>query len=248
MAKIGFRQTESCVDRPLMRRLDISPLGMAVALSAVAGMADSAGFILLDGLFIAHVTGNFVLVGAAVARGSSGIVSKILTLPAFFLGVVSARLAGQHLKLNSDASQRSSLLAAEAAMLFVVAALGELMGPGPGADALTLSTLGCIGAFAMGIQNAIGRLHLAQMPASTVMTVNASQFAIDAVDVSLGWIDGDAQSKTRRRLQNVGLMMTSFACGALAGAIGAMYFKFLILLIPCVILTTLTFAGSRSTS
>ena len=71
-----------------MRRLQISPLWMAAALSAVAGMADSAGFILLDGLFIAHVTGNFVLIGAAVARGTTGIVSKILTLPAFFLGYI----------------------------------------------------------------------------------------------------------------------------------------------------------------
>jgi uncharacterized membrane protein YoaK (UPF0700 family) len=229
-----------------MRRLQISPLWMGAALSAVAGMADSAGFILLDGLFIAHVTGNFVLIGAAVARGTSGIVSKILTLPAFFLGVIAARLGDQQLKHRSEAIQLSVLLAAEALMLLLVVTSGYLLAPGAGSDAIVISTLGCIGAFAMGIQNAVGRLHLAQLPASTVMTVNASQFAIDAVDVGLGRIDGVPQGKARQRLRNIGIMMSSFACGALAGALGAMYFGFLVLLIPCLILLLLVFADSKS--
>jgi len=230
-----------------MRRLQISPLWMAAALSAVAGMADSAGFILLDGLFIAHVTGNFVLIGAAVARGTTGIVSKILTLPAFFLGVIAARLGDQHLKDRPEPFQLSTLLAAEAVMLLLVVTFGDRFAAEPDPDAIMTSMLGCIGAFAMGIQNAVGRLHLAQLPASTVMTVNASQFAIDAVDVGLGRIDGDAHGKARQRLKNVGIMMSAFACGALAGALGAMYVNFLILLIPCAILLALTFAVARST-
>src|SRR5262249_53118459 len=151
-----------------------------------AGMADSAGFILLDGLFIAHVTGNFVLIGAAIARGTTGIVSKILTLPAFFLGVIAARVGDQALKLHSEADQLQVLLAAEAVVLLLVLTSGYLLAPQAGLDAIMVSTLGCAGAFAMGIQNAVGRLHLAQLPASTVMTVNASQIAIDAVDVGLG--------------------------------------------------------------
>jgi uncharacterized membrane protein YoaK (UPF0700 family) len=249
ISRIRSRGTSACVDRAAssMRLLQISPLWIGAALSAVAGMADSAGFILLDGLFIAHVTGNFVLIGAAVARGTTGIVSKILTLPAFFLGVIAARLGDQHLKYQSKAIQLSVLLAAEAVMLLLVVMLGHWLAAGPDSDATVISTLGCIGAFAMGIQNAVGRLHLAQLPASTVMTVNASQFAIDAVDVGLGRIDGDARSKARQRLRNVGIMMASFACGALAGALGAMYFKFLILLVPFAILVALTFAGARST-
>jgi uncharacterized membrane protein YoaK (UPF0700 family) len=228
-----------------MRRLQISPLLMAAALSAVAGMADSAGFILLDGLFIAHVTGNFVLIGAAIARGASGIAAKILTLPAFFLGVIAARLGGQNLELRSEADQLRVLLAAEALMLFAVLAAGYLLAPESSLDAITVSTLGCIGAFAMGIQNAVGRLYLAQFPASTVMTVNASQFAIDAVDVGRGRLTMDAREKARQRLRNIGIMMTAFGCGALAGALGAMYLGFLILLIPCGVLFALAFAPSN---
>src|SRR5690349_1428581 len=130
-----------------MKRLQISPLWMAAALSAVAGMADSAGFILLDGLFIAHVTGNFILIGAAVARGTTGIVSKILTLPAFFLGVVAARLGDQHLKDRSEAAQLPALLAAEAVMLLLVVTFGDRFAAGPDPDAIVVSALGCAGAF-----------------------------------------------------------------------------------------------------
>jgi uncharacterized membrane protein YoaK (UPF0700 family) len=80
------------------------------------------------------------------------------------------------------------------------------------------------------------------------MTVNASQFAIDVVDVTSSRLAAEADGKARQRLRNVGLMMTAFACGALAGAIGAMYFRFLVLLIPCAILVALTFAKARSAS
>jgi uncharacterized membrane protein YoaK (UPF0700 family) len=230
-----------------MRRLETSPLQTAAALSAVAGMADSAGFVLLDGLFVAHVTGNFVLIGAAFAKGSTGIVSKILTLPAFFFGVISARLAGQNLGSYFDADRLSILLAAEAVMLLIVTALGYLIAPSSGSDTMFVSALGCTGAFAMGIQNAAGRLHLPQLPASTVMTVNAAQFAIDAVDVGLDRLDVDARGKARQRLRNVGVMMASFACGSFAGAIGAMHLNFAILSIPSAILLALSFADSRST-
>jgi uncharacterized membrane protein YoaK (UPF0700 family) len=37
----------------------------------------------LQGLFTAHVTGNFVTIGAALVFGTSGVVAKLLALPVF---------------------------------------------------------------------------------------------------------------------------------------------------------------------
>ena len=54
-----------------------------VFLSLNAGYVDTAGFLALQGLFTAHVTGNFVTLGAALVTGSSGILAKLLALPVF---------------------------------------------------------------------------------------------------------------------------------------------------------------------
>lgn len=42
---------------------------------------DTLGFLALSGLFIAHVTGNFVTLGAAAALGLGDALSKLLALP-----------------------------------------------------------------------------------------------------------------------------------------------------------------------
>lgn len=54
------------------------------------GFVDTAGFLGLAGLFTAHVTGNFVTLGAALVHGSHGIVGKILALPEFILVIAQS--------------------------------------------------------------------------------------------------------------------------------------------------------------
>ena len=66
-------------------------------LSVNGGYADTAGFLALQGLFTAHVTGNIVTMGAAFVFGSSGVVAKLLALPVFCLVVALARVLGRAL-------------------------------------------------------------------------------------------------------------------------------------------------------
>jgi uncharacterized membrane protein YoaK (UPF0700 family) len=49
---------------------------IAALLGFVAGFVDTAGFLGLQGLFTAHVTGNFVTLGAALVLGTHGVVAK----------------------------------------------------------------------------------------------------------------------------------------------------------------------------
>ena len=49
-------------------------------LSFNGGYVDAAGFLALQGLFTAHVTGNFVTLGATLAFGTTGAVAKLLAL------------------------------------------------------------------------------------------------------------------------------------------------------------------------
>ena len=71
---------------------------VAGLLSFNGGFVDTAGYLGLAGLFTAHVTGNFVTLGAALVHGSHGIVGKILALPEFIAVIALARLAGTALR------------------------------------------------------------------------------------------------------------------------------------------------------
>ena len=51
---------------------------LPLVLSLNAGFVDTAGFLALQGLFTAHVTGNFVTLGASLVLGTSGALAKLL--------------------------------------------------------------------------------------------------------------------------------------------------------------------------
>jgi len=73
-------------------------LAVASLLSFNGGFVDTVGFLGLSGLFVAHVTGNFVTLGAALVLGSHGILNKVLALPEFIAVIALARLAGGALR------------------------------------------------------------------------------------------------------------------------------------------------------
>jgi uncharacterized membrane protein YoaK (UPF0700 family) len=56
-------------------------------LAAIAGYVDTLGFVALFELFTAHVTGNFVLIGAEVAGFGQGVLMKLMAFPSFIAGV-----------------------------------------------------------------------------------------------------------------------------------------------------------------
>jgi uncharacterized membrane protein YoaK (UPF0700 family) len=57
------------------------------------GFVDTAGFLGLQGLFIAHVTGNFVTLAATLVLRTHGVIAKLLALPEFAAIVALARIA-----------------------------------------------------------------------------------------------------------------------------------------------------------
>ena len=74
---------------------------LPLVLSFNAGFVDTAGFLALQGLFTAHVTGNFVTLGASLVLGTSGAIAKLLALPVFCIVVIAARWFGTLLSRRS---------------------------------------------------------------------------------------------------------------------------------------------------
>ena len=217
------------------------PNGFAAVLGFVAGFVDAAGFVALAGLFAAHVTGNFVLIGAALVGDAGGLVAKLLALPVFVLAVAGARL----LALGLERAGRRPLpwlLAVEALLLAGFGGGGVVLAPFAGADSPSALLVGMLAVAAMGVQNALGRLCLPNLAATTVMTVNVTQAVIDAVDFARGQA---ADAAARTRLRRILPAVLAFAAGALAGAFGVAYGAFWCAVLPVLLLLGLAAGAAR---
>lgn len=209
----------------------------SVALGFLAGYVDTLGFIGLFGLFTAHVTGNFVLLGRGMAKPAPDIWLKLLVFPMFVLGVALARLLILRWERNGGRQLRNSLLLQ---MLLMAASVvcAWLAAPIDSADAPLAMLTGLLCAGAMAVQNAYGKLLLGKVAATTVMTGNVTQLVIDLVDALRG--DADA----RGRLKKLVWPVLAFAVGCISGALAFMLAGFNGLLLPCALLLWLACAAS----
>lgn len=209
------------------------PAALAALLSFNGGFVDTAGFLGLQGLFVAHVTGNFVTLGAALALGSHGIVGKILALPEFILVVALARFAGAALRAR-DLPVLRILLIAKAVLLFCFFALAAGFGPFPDPDSPMALLTSFAGISAMALQNAIQRVHLASLPPTTLMTGSTTQATIDAVDLLSGTDDAHA-AQIRTRFGRLSLSILYFAAGCAASAVLYVFVGFWSLAVPVLV-------------
>lgn len=206
------------------------------ALAFVAGFVDAAAFIALTGLFTAHVTGNFVLIGAELVASSSGVLAKVLALPVFMGAVAVARILALVLE-RREADPLPWLLAVEAALLAGFGLSGTLFSPLVAPDGAPALIVGMLAVAAMGVQNAIGRVSLGHLAPTTVMTVSVSQAVIDTTDLVLKTSANAAA--TRARLLRVLPAIVTFAVGALCGAFGIAHLAFGCIALPIMVLTGL---------
>lgn len=209
------------------------PAALAALLSFNGGFVDTAGFLGLSGLFVAHVTGNFVTLGAALALGSHGIIGKILALPEFILVVALARLAGSALRARGRPVLRP-LLIAKVTVLFCFFVLAVAFGPFPNPDSPAALLTGFAGIAAMALQNAVQRVHLSDLPPTTLMTGSTTQATIDAVDLLTGTDDAHA-AQIRTRFGRLSLSILYFAAGCAISAVLYWLVGFWGLLVPVLV-------------
>ncbi|MFZ6733555.1 YoaK family protein [Undibacterium sp. Ji42W] len=204
---------------------------LGIALGFTAGYVDTVGFVALFGLFTAHVTGNFVLIGSELAHPSHGVLIKFLAFPAFILAVALARIVAVKLEASGKSAARA-LTGMQLLFLLVFMLLGWLSTPVQSTDAVLPLVAGIAGAAAMGIQNAASRLVWTELAPTTVMTGNVTQIVIDLVDI----LRGSAVTGTKARLWKFLWPVLAFGVGAVGGAFAYRYAGFFALGLPVVIL------------
>jgi uncharacterized membrane protein YoaK (UPF0700 family) len=194
---------------------------LPVLLSVIAGYVDTAGFLALQGLFTAHVTGNFVTFGAAIVLGAGGAIPKLLALPVFCMIVLLTRLLSAALTSRALPALRV-LLVLQMLLLVLGAVLAIRLGPFVYGDSLAALATGMVLVSAMAIQNAGHRIHLASAAPSTLMTGTTTQVMIDIADM-IWSAPKEARVATRARLLRMSASVVGFAMGC---AVAAIFYDF----------------------
>lgn len=210
-------------------------------LSLNGGFVDTIGFLGLQGLFTAHVTGNFVTLAATLVLGTHGVIAKLLALPEFVAVVIAARLLGAVLRARGLPALRL-LLVAKVAFLLAFFALAVAFGPFPNSDAPAALLTGFAGIAGMAVQNAVQRVHYGTLPPTTLMTGNTTQAALDAVDLLVG-DNSDQAATTRARFGRTVRSIAWFAGGCALAAVLYYWIGFWSLAVPAFVGATTAILG-----
>jgi uncharacterized membrane protein YoaK (UPF0700 family) len=208
------------------------------ALGFLAGYVDTLGFLALFGLFTAHVTGNFILIGASLADPErESILLKLLAFPAFIVGVALARVLVVVIEKRGGAALRPALLL-QLVLLLGFMGFGIAASPmGQEAGALGM-TAGLLGAAGMGVHSATSRLLLGHLAPTSMMTGNVTQIVIDLVDAIRGADDPGLKARCVKFIWP----LVAFAAGCIAAAFAFHRFGFAALVLPILILAGLLVA------
>jgi len=182
-----------------------------VLLTIVAGAIDTIGFIALLGFFTAHVTGNLVLAGAALAKGGAGLWVKLGAIPLFIITVMLTKMWID--RCSQSHKTLGWLLVAEAIFLLGFMLAGLRFDPfrDPGAPVLALT--GGLGLIALAIRNTASKTLIKNISPSTMMTGNTTQLGIDLSN----YVRMPSREHGAALLKS-GVIVAAFVLGAFLGA------------------------------
>lgn len=190
------------------------PRLLSTLLAFLSGYVDTAVFVHMGGLFVAHVTGNFVLLGATVAGAAIGgahggtTVLQLIAFPVFFLSAMLAPILADRV---SAARRTPMLLWLAAAITGIAGALALLL------PAATDAALAMLLVAAMGLLNAAHRMDATLGPPFTVMTGNVTAVAIAAArQIGLSRAPDSPPAGPASSVMLV--LVLAFAAGCAAGA------------------------------
>lgn len=198
-----------------------NPIGtkhLPFVLSIVAGSMDVIGFLALDGLFTAHITGDIVVLAARFVAGDQAPLSHLLAVPVFTVVLGLTRLLAAWLERARIASLLPLLfleLLLLSGFLAVALAAGSHVYP----SAANMIFAGMLGVAAMAVQNALVRISLTGVPSTAVMTTNVTNFVLDIGEMLLA-SDAGHVARARERARSTGRAIAGFVIGCALGAAG----------------------------
>ncbi|KPQ36675.1 MAG: putative membrane protein [Phormidesmis priestleyi Ana] len=198
-------------------------------LSLVAGFVDTAAFVILFGIFTAHVTGNIALAGSSfVSDDEESTLTRLLMLPVFMVTVALTSVLARYAR-KKQWPVFAVLLTAEAVALGIFLVVGATLSPALLLDVQEeyILPIGMSGVVAMAIQNTLMKeshgVFKSYIP-TTVMTGNTTQLTIDLVQlIGAKFSQGEqAQLEAEESMERIGRyvpVIIGFALGGAAAAV-----------------------------
>jgi uncharacterized membrane protein YoaK (UPF0700 family) len=188
---------------------------VTLLLTIIAGYCDTVTFVAADKIFSAHVTGNFIVFAYQLVKGGEGDAwIKLLTFPVFMLAVMAGGW------IAARFSSRHFVLCCEGTILILAGVMAYSLGYIESA-AITwpMYLVTMIIVFAMGLQNAFGKLFAKEtFGPTTMMTGNTTQFALDIRSYLVsGPENGDYLSAIGNGLVTLGGFLIGCFLGAYVG-------------------------------
>jgi uncharacterized membrane protein YoaK (UPF0700 family) len=195
---------------------DLASRALPFVLSIVAGSTDIIGFLGLNGLFTAHITGNIVVLAAHIVAGDPTILSYLLSVPFFMLVLFLTRLLAGGLE-RAGLSTLQPLLLLQLLLLLAFLVLGVTAGPWKDANAVLAVVAGMFGVAAMAVQNALVQISLKNSPTTAAMTTTVTHFMLDLGEALVGR-DQAELAKARRGVMHTLPVIVGFVIGCALGA------------------------------
>lgn len=201
---------------------------VTLLLSAVAGFCDTVTFVAGGSMFSAHVTGNFIVFAYQIIRDSDiQAWIKLLTFPVFIISVITGG------RIGVETGKRYRLLLLEGILLLIAGistVFFHLYDPTAWSNYLIVMLV----VFAMGLQNAFGKLYGKETYGpTTMMTGNVTQASLDlGTIISSAFTNVPGIESLKKQMITIG----GFLTGCLAGALLSKYFALSVLMIPGLVL------------
>lgn len=198
---------------------------VTLLLTMIAGYCDTVTFVAADSVFSAHVTGNFIVFAYQFVKGSDVHAwIKLLTFPVFILAVmVGGRIAGKVLNHYTILFWEGLLLLSAGILVAVFTYNGMF-------TETVMYTVTMIAVFAMGLQNAFGKLYARETHGpTTMMTGNVTQASLDFGNlIKSSFEDADALISLKKQL----ILIIGFLVGCFLGAFAGKQLGLVTLVLP----------------
>lgn len=221
---------------------------LLVVLSIIAGSTDAIGFLGLNGLFTAHITGNLAILAARIVGSSDAQLSSILSVPVYMIAVSLTKVFAS--KLEEDAkAMLTSLLVLQLLFLLGFLALCVMQGPKIHPNTSIAITAGMLGVCAMAVQNVLVQVSFKGAPPTAIMTSNVTRFSMSLGTLMRATVP-ETVAEARAQVAHTLPVILGFSIGCALGAatesmfgMPALFLPIALAIIACAL--SLRTSGSR---